>query len=268
MVMNKLKIETYRGIRAAVGKRAFAGYRLNTCSYWVDGVIVDTGPCSLRAEFQAFFEAQRVEKVALTHSHEDHCGNAAFFNQKGIPVYLHPRAVEEVAQPARVPFYRWVFWRPRPPFQGEPLPGALETAGGKAIHVIPTPGHAPDHVAYYYPEEGVLFTGDLFVSTNTKLGMRREDYGAWMETLEKLLEYDFDLVCCGHAGMVPKGKQALAQKLHKLQELKDNILHLREKGWSDREIERKLFPHTRKVEFLSGGEWSSIHIIRSFLNRV
>ncbi|HHW06459.1 MAG TPA: MBL fold metallo-hydrolase [Clostridia bacterium] len=264
--MKKLKIETRRGLRMAVGKRSFAGYSLNTCSYWVDGVIVDTGPRSLRAGFRAFLAAQPVEKVVLTHSHEDHCGNAVLFNEKGIPVYLHPGTVDRAAQPVRVPFYRWVFWRPRSPFKAEPLPGAIETARGKLIQVIPAPGHAPDHVAYLYPEEGVLFTGDLFVSTTTKLGMREEDYAAWMNTLAKLLEYDFDLICCGHAGMVPNGKEMLAKKLHKLQELKESILHLKEKGWSDREIERKLFPHTRKVELLSGGEWGSIHIVRALMN--
>lgn len=265
--MKKLKIETYRGVKMAAGYRVFAGYGLNTCSFWVDGVIVDTGPRSLREAFRRFFAGQRVEKVVLTHSHEDHSGNGALLQAQGIPVYVHPSAVAEVARPVRVPFYRWVFWRSRSPFQAQPLPEVVETAGGRRLYVIPAPGHAPDHVAYYYPEEGVLFTGDLFVSTSTKLGMRQEDYGAWMQTLAKLLEYDFDLVCCGHAGIVPQGKEALAEKLHKLQELKDTILNLQEKGWTDREIEKKLFPHYRKVELLSGGEWGSIHLIRAFMHK-
>lgn len=264
--MNKLKITTYGGIQMAAGNRTFAGHSLNTCSYWVDGVIVDTGPRSLKEGFREFFEAKPVEKLLLTHSHEDHCGNAVLFNQKGVPVYVHPSVIEQVAKPARIPFYRWVFWRPRPPFQANSLPDILETAKGKTIHVIQAPGHAPDHVAYFYPEEGALFTGDLFVSTSTKLGMAEENYPEWIQTLQKLLEYDFNIICCGHGGIIPNGKQMLAKKLQKLQELKDTILELKAKGWSDREIERKLFPHTRRVEFLSGGEWGSIHIIRSFIN--
>lgn len=263
--MSSLKIEAVNGIEFAQGRRSLLGNSLGTCSYFVDGVIIDTGPHSLAKEHLPFFQARKIDRVALTHSHEDHCGNAALLARKGIPVYLHGDSVTAVTKPVRLPVYRWAFWRPRPPFKANPLPESLETAGGKELQVIETPGHATDHVAYYYSEGGALFTGDLFVSTSTKMGMPGENYVVWMKTLAKLLEYDFELVCCGHSGIIKKGKQVLAKKLAKLQELQGEILKLREQGLTVKEINQRLFPNMAQIRFFSGGEWDSIHIVRSFL---
>lgn len=263
--MGGLNTITVNDIVLAQCKRALLGNSLGTSAYWVDGVVIDTGPNSLAKEYMSFFREKKISKVALTHSHEDHCGNAAFLVEKGIPVYLHQSSVSDVSKPARVPFYRWVFWRPRPPFKANPLPTELETAKGKKIKVIEAPGHAADHVAYFYPEAGALFTGDLFVSTSTKMGARGENYVEWMKTLAALLEYDFELVCCGHSGILHNGKQLLAKKLQNLQELQERVLSLRQKGLTVEQINRELFPGQMQRRLLSGGEWDSIHIVRSFV---
>lgn len=263
--MRSVKIKTVDGIEFAQGTRSLMGASYNTCSYWVDGLIIDTGPHSLAKGFLSFFQERKIDQVALTHSHEDHCGNAALLAGKGIPVYLHENSVAAVTKPVQLPFYRWVFWRPRPPFKADPLPVSLETAGGKKIQVIEAPGHAGDHVAYFYPEAGALFTGDLFVSTSTKMGMPGENYVTWINTLTRLLEYDFELLCCGHAGIVNQGKKVLAQKLDKLQQIQGEVLRLREQGLTAKEINKRLFPDMLQIRLFSGGEWDSIHIVRSFL---
>ena len=37
------------------------------------------------------------------------------------------------------------------------------------FQVIETPGHCPDHVSLYEPEQGWFFSGDLFVSEDQKV---------------------------------------------------------------------------------------------------
>lgn len=263
--MSGVQVKAVDGIEAAQVQRSLLGYSLVTCSYWVDGVLIDTGPHRLSKEFLPFFQARKIDKVVLTHGHEDHCGNASFLAGKGVPVYLHEKSVAAAAKPVRIPFYRWVFWQPRPPFQAAPLPPHLETAGGKTLEVIEAPGHTADHVAFYYPEAGALFTGDLFVSTSAKMGWPWENYVAWINSLAILLEYDFHWLCCSHSGIVPRGKQVLAKKLANLRELQGEILRLKEQGLTVQEINRQLFPSMVKMRLFTGGEWDSVHIIRSFL---
>lgn len=261
--MGGLKFKSHNGIILAQGERKLLGSGLHTCAYWVDGVVIDTGPRRLGQEFKEFFEEKKVEKVLLTHHHEDHCGNASLLADQGIPVYLHHSSLAAVERPVKIPFYRWLFWGERLPFKARPLAEQIETSKGKLIKCIETPGHAADHLAFLLPDEGALFTGDLFVSSKTRLGMPAENYREWMETLAKLLEHDFDTIYCGHSGIVPEGKKMIAKKLASLQELQAEVLELQQKGLNIKEINKKIFPRTEPVKLLSGGEWDSIHIIRS-----
>src|SRR5699024_1449792 len=92
--------------------------------------------------------------------------------------------------------------------------------------VIPTPGHAMDHVAFLNKETGQLFSGDLFVHPKTKVVLREESVPTTIHSIEKVLTYDFDEMFCCHAGYVKDGKKALRHKLHHLQSLQHNILTL------------------------------------------
>ncbi len=68
--------------------------------------------------------------------------------------------------------------------------------------VIDTPGHAFDHQSFLNRDTGQLFTGDLFVQVHTKLLLSNESIPTIIESLEKVLTYDFDEVFCQHAGFV------------------------------------------------------------------
>lgn len=263
--MKGLKIQTLDGIVLAQGKREFFGNRLNTCSYWLDGIIIDTGPHSLAQDYQAFYQERPIVKAILTHHHEDHTGNAAYLAREGIPVFAHHQAIENLAKPAPVPFYRRLYWRPRPPVTAKALPPIVETQGGKKIKVLEAPGHTVDHVALLYEDRGILFTGDLFVSPYTKLGARGENYPQWMESISRLLEYDFDILGCSHSGFVKGGKKLLARKLENLRELEDKVQELGKEGMTVAEIESKLLPGGGPIKLFSGGEWGPTHVIRSLL---
>ena len=57
-------------------KATFMGTSIPVWTYILDGLMVDTGPFSLRREFISYFREQRIEQAVLTHYHEDHCGLA------------------------------------------------------------------------------------------------------------------------------------------------------------------------------------------------
>lgn len=262
--MSKLKVSQHRGITCARATVALFGSRLNVYVYLVGGLLVDTGPTRFARQFISFFQSQLPEMVVLTHHHEDHSGNAPWLEKQGIPVYIHPSVLDTCAARAALPLYRRYFWGKRDGFSARPLPGELET-GNARWQVLETPGHTGDHIALFNPASGAVFTGDLVVTPKTKLVLRTESVPRIMESLRMLLRHDFSTVYCGHAGPVEKGREFVRAKLEYLENLQGEVLELHSKGWTIRAINKKLFPGTAPLYFVSGGEWASIHLVRSIV---
>ncbi|MCM3639010.1 MBL fold metallo-hydrolase [Sporosarcina luteola] len=240
--------------------------KLNVYCFETDGVLIDTGSQSLAEKFKDFFALIDIDKVVITHAHEDHTGSAQYLQTEyGLPIFMNEMAIEECAQKADYPFYRKFFWGKRKPFKAEPIGESFNSRNAEWA-VIETPGHASDHLAFLNKETGQLFTGDLYIHPKTKLILRDESIPTIINSLEKTLSYDFGELFCCHAGYVKDGRMALQKKLAYLQELRENTLALRKKGYQVREIHARLFPKKYPITYFSFGEWNSIHIIRSIVN--
>ncbi len=76
----------------------------------------------------------------------------------------------------------------------------LPFVGG--IRAIPTPGHTPGHMSYYFEREGVLFAGDSLNASTGKLrcsdGPFMWNYQAACESVRKQAQLQPRVVCCGH----------------------------------------------------------------------
>jgi len=126
--------------------------------------------------------------VVLTHSHSDHNAGVdmlgvplAFGNHAGFDDLAAMLGDAEVEIPA---------------------PPAEEPVVVGPFRAIPTPGHAPDHVAFAYGDSGeVCFCGDLVLGEGSTIvppavgGGSLADY---MRSLEILAELGPDLLCPGH----------------------------------------------------------------------
>lgn len=238
--------------------------------FFVDGLLVDTGPSALASEILSFYKSLDIKQVAITHLHEDHCGLADYLvKERGVPVYTHPDSVEEAAKDAKFPFYRRLIWKERVAFSARAIGDVLETPNHR-FNVIRVPGHTSSHLAFHEPERGWLFTGDFFLTSRPILTFRDEDVPATMESLIRLLELDFDVLFCSHSGVINRGKVLMEGKLRYLEELRGRIMEMTDKGMSERRIVKALFPMNRKrtlIQLLSGGEWSSRNMVRSLSGR-
>ncbi|WP_042473668.1 MBL fold metallo-hydrolase [Bacillus ndiopicus] len=252
------------GVIYGNGTVAFQGVQLNVYSYVVDGLCIDTGAHSLRKQFQPFLQAQPIEQVVLTHHHEDHSGNAAFLQQQGIPIYIEKTLLKECAEKAAYPFYRKVFWGARKAFDAQPLASTFSSKTAD-WDIIQTPGHAIDHVALLNKETGQLFTGDLYVMTKTRLILRNESIPTIIQSLQKVLTYDFADVFCCHGGLLKNGRKALQAKEDYLLTLQEKTLTLHKQGLTPAEINQTLFSKKYPITRFSRGEWDSQHIVTSIL---
>ncbi|MEK4229115.1 MBL fold metallo-hydrolase [Solibacillus sp. FSL H8-0538] len=252
-------------IRLGNGSIQFQRIRLNVYSFEVDGVLIDAGAHSLLQQFKPFFSEADVDQVIITHYHEDHTGCAKYLQDTyGYPVYMNEMTIPECQLKADYPLYRKLFWGARPAFGAQPIGKTFESRSA-TWDVIDTPGHAKDHLAFLNRETGQLFTGDLYVSPKTKVILREESVPTIIDSLERVLTFDFEEAFCCHAGYIENGRQALTNKLDYLLELQHRVQGLRAEGLSENEIHEQLFSKKYPITRVSFGEWDSKHIVASIL---
>ena len=67
--------------------------------------------------------------------------------------------------------------------------GEAVTAGDETLIVLHTPGHSPDHLAFWHEASRTIFTGDLVVLGSSVMihWSRGGDLGQYLASLERLL---------------------------------------------------------------------------------
>ena len=130
--------------------------------------MIDTGLSHMRREILEIASSHELQKILLTHHHEDHSGNAASISKKlDIPVFGHEQAAHKMKTPYKILPYQHYMWGKTTPLLMKTVPAVVE---GKHVRLIPveTPGHSRDHLAYHDAENGILFSGDLYLADEIK----------------------------------------------------------------------------------------------------
>lgn len=261
-----MKITTFKNIKQATVQVSRARVTLSVHIYLIDGLLIDTGPVRMARHLRPLFLKWPIEQVLITHHHEDHTGLARWLQTtKNVPVWMHEKGIDLCKTSARLPFYRNVFWGKFEPFTAYPVGNTIETER-YTFEVIATPGHADDHIVLYNREHGWLFSGDLYVTPTPKSSFKFESIPEMIESLKKVLQYDFDTVFCAHKGIVHDGKKALQNKLDYLMQHEEKVLTLYERGMTPREIQRTLFPRRHPMHYLSFFENSPRHFVDSIIS--
>jgi glyoxylase-like metal-dependent hydrolase (beta-lactamase superfamily II) len=142
--------------------------------------LIETGPTStlpaLRAGIQAAgFDPAQLTKILVSHIHLDHSGGAGAIvrEQPDVKVFVHPIGAPHLIDPARLVSSAgrlygdrmddlWGEVVPVPKYRVVPLSdGETLEAAGHVLSVLFTPGHAAHHVAYWDPDRGAVFSGDV-----------------------------------------------------------------------------------------------------------
>jgi glyoxylase-like metal-dependent hydrolase (beta-lactamase superfamily II) len=156
-------------------------------------LIVDPGPDDERHLLEVARTAGRVGAIVLTHDHPDHAPGAT-------------RLAEMTGAPVRAM---------RPPAEGGRLRGGeVVTSNGVGLRVVPTPGHTPDHVAFWSEEASALFTGDAVLGRGTSVIDPPEgDLVAYLRSLRRMLELAPRTIYPGHGPIVLGGTAKLEEYL-------------------------------------------------------
>jgi glyoxylase-like metal-dependent hydrolase (beta-lactamase superfamily II) len=141
--------------------------------------------------------------------------------------------------------------------------GAEVEAGGLRLQVLATPGHSPDHVCFFEPERGWLFTGDLFLAERLRFLRADEDFHALLASLERMAALPARHLLCAHRGPVPGGIDALRRKASHLRALRDEVRALLAQGLPEAEVTRRAVGPEGWLTWLSLGHFSARNFVRA-----
>lgn len=157
-----------------------------------------------------------VKRILITHAHPDHIGSLPKLKEAtGAEVICSAgeRPVVEGKIPIPVPDRKNQkgIWRyinpPKQTPKGTPVDRELidgdvlkEVMGG--LHVLSTPGHSPDHISFWQPDQKVLIIGDvimrLFGRMRLPFALVTVDMDEDKRSIKKLTGYEAQVVCFGH----------------------------------------------------------------------
>jgi glyoxylase-like metal-dependent hydrolase (beta-lactamase superfamily II) len=146
---------------------------------WIVGdppvcLVIDPGPDdeAHRAAVDRKLGPMAVGAVLLTHSHADHSEGAGRFAASHRSRLLrHPELAD----------------------------GDVVRAGELHLTALHTPGHAPDHLAFWMAEDRVLFSGDLVLGRGSSMVAYPEgDVAAYLRSLERVAALGPRMLFPGH----------------------------------------------------------------------
>lgn len=252
--------------------RTIAGRgRYWTSAYLVDGLLIDSGCAYTSEEFLAEIYPQAVLTLVNTHSHEDHIGANGLIqrHKPGVKLFAHQAALPILSDPVRrqpLQPYRRLFWGYPLSSEAKPLKDGEWVQGFHyRFQVIHTPGHTADHICLFQPDQGWLFSGDLFIGGKDRaLGA---GYRIWdiIKSLKRVAELPLTWLFPGCARARQNPQSDLQAKIHYYEELGEKVLTLSAQGWEVSAIARKLLGKPMGIELVTGGHFSRRNLVRSFL---
>ncbi len=148
-----------------------------------------------------------ITHVILTHYHADHIYGLQVFKDLGAEViahesgklYLQSQDAQTRLQASRVDMAPWVDEKTRlvAADRWVQTPQRLQLAG-LDVHIDPVgPAHTPDDLSIWFPQQKVLFSGDLIFSGRLPF-VGKANSSHWITSLDLLLKYDAAAVVPGH----------------------------------------------------------------------
>jgi len=182
-------------------------FTLEGTNTWIVGsppsFVIDPGPDIPEHLEEVAREAGPVGCVLVTHDHPDHApGAVPFARRVGAPLHAFRLAGAERLRA-----------------------GQRLRAGHLDLLAVHTPGHTSDHVAFFEPGSGALFTGDAVVGRGTSfIDPPDGNLVRYLRSLARMLELAPRTIYPGHGPVVVRAQDKLREYLSHREERETQVL--------------------------------------------
>ncbi len=148
--------------------------------------------------------------MLVTHDHEDHAPGAPTFAERvGAPLHaFRLKGAEHLRDGQR-----------------------FAASGGAEVIAEYTPGHSSDHVAFFVPSEGALFTGDAVVGRGTSfIDPPDGDLVQYLRSLRRMQELHPRVIYPGHGPVVLDARAKLDEYVAHREDREHEVLALLAEG--------------------------------------
>ena len=253
-----------------------------TSAYLVDGVLIDSGAPASISELREFIGSltpeQSIEKVIVTHWHEDHAGGARVLTEEfGLPVFMHEIGIEKVRRGYSYPEYRVLAWGGplEPAAVIQPLSfSSLTTKSGKySFDLVHISGHSDDLIVLVESTQQWCFISDSIVPVYQMIfGEPSEDIHEDIEQIHASLKQiqqltrgmDHLKIFTAGFGMFP-GYEILSKNISEIESLHEKVHELKAQGFSERKMVKKIFGEEHLAGYLTNDALSRLNLVRSLL---
>ena len=264
-----IHVEHHGPVIAIRMARRFLGRPLAwATAYWVDGLLVDTGPYCAAGELIQVLAQLHVDQVVITHSHEDNIGGLAAVHRRfpHAPIYASSYAIPTIQDPTRLhlQFYRRLVWGvPRGVSGVRPVEGLEDMlrTPDYAFRVVETPGHTRDHVSLYEPTQRWLFSGDAFIGGHEQDWARESDLFGVIGSLHTLDSLRPERLFPSSGEVRRNPRPELSEKINHLMRLSKEVARLEAAGMDVEEIVECLFKGESRLRLWTGGHFSAAHLV-------
>lgn len=266
-----IHIERHGPIVAIRMSRSLLGRALHwTAAYWVDGLLIDTGPLCTADGLLSILEQLRVDQVVITHYHENQIGGLAAIRATfpGVPIYAPMRALPIINDPRhlKLKLYQRLIW-------GTP-PAVEEVTGFDAIanvvktpdftfRVLESPGHTREHVSFFEPNRRWLFCGDTFVGGKEDAWTPESEMFGVVSSLRTFASLRPERMFPGSGNVRRTPLPEIHQKIRHLIKLTQEVGKLESVGLTTPEIVACLFKEEPRITFWTRGHYSSTNLIEA-----
>lgn len=235
--------------------------------YRIGTTLIDAGPTNQWSTIKRVLKPLNIDTLLITHHHEDHSGNANRISKlKKLTPYAPALGQAKLAKGYPTPLIQKLIWGSPLKVETQTLPDQLiinqDSASETEVIAIPTPGHAKDLTCLFLPEQKYLFSGDMYISKSLKYLRIDENLTQLIQSLQKLIALDFEILFCPHRGIVEEGKKALQEKLENLLTLCRKSQELMKQGLNEGEIINQLLGPEDGLAKLSKFNISKGNLIR------